>query len=473
MNTVQKLIATGALSLMPSVAPLAHVNSIDAWVPQIWANESIAILEENMVVAGLVHRDFENELAEAGEIVNTRKPGEFTMKRKGISTDITVQNATATNVPVKLNQHMHVAFLIKDREQSKSFRDLVTEYLRPALLAIARGIDKVLLAQAPRFLRTDIYQTGKLGTDASVASILNTRKKLNDNKAPVSGRNLIISSKDETALLNLDIFINADKVGDNGTALREASLGRRLGFDIYMCQNVLSVTGTSDTVTGAVNNGAGYAAGIGTMTVDGLSAAIAAGTWFTVAGDMVPHRVVSTVGAGTPTSIVFLPALNTAVVNDAVITIYDPGAVNLVAGYAAGWEEPIEFDGMTNVPQVGQFVQFVAAGDMYVVIDNPTTTSILLDRPLELAIVNDQALFIGPNGTYNFAFTRGALALVTRPMAVPRAGTGAVGAVANYRGLSIRIVWAYDYAKQGLAVTVDILCGVAVLDVLLGEVMLG
>lgn len=31
-------------------------NSISAFIPQFWANESLAILEENMVMGNLVHR---------------------------------------------------------------------------------------------------------------------------------------------------------------------------------------------------------------------------------------------------------------------------------------------------------------------------------------------------------------------------------------------------------------------------------
>lgn len=31
-------------------------NDVDAYVPEFWANESLAILEESMVMAQLVHR---------------------------------------------------------------------------------------------------------------------------------------------------------------------------------------------------------------------------------------------------------------------------------------------------------------------------------------------------------------------------------------------------------------------------------
>jgi hypothetical protein len=40
------------------------------------------ILEENMVASNLVHRDFQNEIAKFGDVVNTRRPGMFKIKRK-------------------------------------------------------------------------------------------------------------------------------------------------------------------------------------------------------------------------------------------------------------------------------------------------------------------------------------------------------------------------------------------------------
>lgn len=452
--------------------PIARVNSVDAWVPEYWANESIAILQENMVMGNLVHRDFENILASSGDVVNTRKPNEFVMKRKATNDNITQQDAVATNIPVALNQHLHVSFLIRDREQALSFADLTQQFLSPAVLAIAQGVDKILLMQAPRFLRTDNNQAGGLGIDESIASIVDTGKNLNDNNAPLMGRNLVVGTKGHASLIKISDFINAEKVGDNGTALREASLGRKFGFNTFMCQNVAHPT-ASDVVTGAINNAAGYARGTTVITVDGFAAAIANNTWFKVAGDDVPHKITATVGGGTPTEFTFTPALKKAVADNAVVTVYDPWAVNLVAGYAAGWEKPIVIDGFTETPQTGQAFQ-TAAGDRYSVIEyDAATSSVLLDRPLAAALANNDVLFPLPIGDYNFAFTRGAIALVTRPMALPRQGSGAVGFVASFNGLSMRVVWAYDYEKQGMNVTVDMLCGVAVLEPLLGEVMLG
>lgn len=476
------------LYLLPKARKTSFANSIEAWVPQFWANESMAILVENMQMAGLVHRDFENIISEAGDTVNTRKPGEFVAYNKANGDDITVQDVTATNIAVVLNQHLHVSFLIKDREQARSFQDLTNEYLRPALIAIARRIDLMLLGQAPRFLRTDGKTAGTLGTNASVASILETRKLLNINKTDMVGRNLVITPKDEAALLALDVFINADKVGDDGTSLREASLGRRLGFNVYMCQNVCNVTGATDVNIAFLVNTAGALAGATTIPLKTGTGALTTGEWITIAGDMIPHYIVSHVEntAGNTTSIVISPPLKTAVVVNAIVTVMTYGQINQsattvvaggsasISGYIAGWEKPLVYDTFTLDPQVGQFVTFAAAGDVYTIVSvNTSAKTIQLDRPLVTLLADNQKIFLGPVGAYNFAFVKNAIALVTRPMAIPRAGSGAVGATANYANMSVRVVWAYDPYKQGLIVTVDVLCGVALLEQLNGEVMLG
>jgi P22 coat protein - gene protein 5 len=460
---------------------LAYDNNIDPFIPELWANESLAILEENMVAASLIHRDFEPELAKYGDIVHTRRPGEFVAKRKVPADDVTVQDATATDVQVPLDQHIHVSFLIKDGEESKSFKDLVETYMAPAMLAQCRIIDRVVLGQYPHFLKNAYGGLGTLTTSNARDRILGTRNKLNQNKAYMDNRQMVLSPSTETTFLNLDIFTQAYQVGDDGTALQEAWLGRKYGFNMYMCQNMAGVVSTGlTTVTGAVNHSGGYAAGAVTMTVNGLSSALSAGQWFTVAGDDTPQQVVSTVGGATPTSITMSPGLRSAVANTAVITIY---SVNTTGGttYAAGWSKDIIYNGSgTTVPEVGQLVSFTTdVGDdatdfVYTIVEVDTTAhTILLDRPLGKTVTSGDAINFGPAGQYNLAFHRNCMSLVVRPLAMPRAGTGALSAVVNHNDLSMRATITYNGTKQGHLVTLDMLCGIAILDTNLGAVLLG
>lgn len=449
---------------------LAYANDIDAFIPELWANESLMILEENMVLASLVHRDFEPIIAQFGDIVNTRKPADFTAKRKTNADSVTVQDATAANVAVPLDQHFHVSFLIKDGEDSKSFKQLVEEFVRPAMIANARAVDTVLSGQVYQFLAN---AAGDLETAADKAAIIDTRRIMNENKVIERPRNLVVGTQAEADLLNVEAFTDADRVGDDGTALREASLGRKFGFDIFMAQNTPEISSQGTIVSGTlVNEAGGSVKGDTTITVDGgtVAADIPLGSWVQIAGDDAPQRVTAIVGDPV-TELTIAPGLYSAIVDNAAVTVYDEGEVDGLQ--AVGFAKEITVDGfVAGDLEVGRLVAFGVQTQVYAIIEVNGIVGITLDRPLDLAIADNDNVNVGPEGSFNFAFHRNALALVNRPLAVPRAGTGALSAVSSLNNISMRSVITYDGDKQGHLVTLDLLVGVKPLDVALGAVML-
>ena len=459
--------------------PVYDNVGIDNLIPEMWAQESLVILEENMVIANRVYRDFSNEIANYGDTVNAHRPAILTAKRKDVNDDVTIQNATVDNVPVVLNQHLHVSILLRDAEMSKSFKDLIQLFLRPAMIGIASGVDKVLLGYVPQFLPNYAGGLDSLAAGNALSYVLGARKIMNDHKAPMAGRDLLITSATETTLLGIEQFISAEKVGDVGTALREASLGRKLGFNIFMGQNTPYVlTGAADVLAtvGEINNGAGYPAGTATITVDGYTGdVVPVGSFITIEGSMYPYKVTARTAAPNTTSLTVTPTLRVAVLNDANITVFLPCVVDLPASsYAAGYVKVIHVDGYTVVPQVGQLIQD-ASQNVYTVMEvsgnTGTECDLLLNRPLVATIADGAILGVGPGGAYNFGFVRDALALVNRPLALPQAPAKA--AVASYNNLSMRAVITYDGRAQGHLVTLDMLCGAAVLNPALGVVLLG
>ncbi len=479
------------LRFLKSVSYTCFVNDFDtndrAWVPEVWAAETLVILEENMVIGNLVHTDFEDAIANFGDVVNTRRPGNFTAERKGTNDDVTVQDATAEKIPVTLNQHIHTSFMIRDGEESKSFKDLVAEYLGPAAKSLATMVDKILLGQVYQYLENSVGTLGALTSTTAKGTILDTRKKMNENLAEMGGRNLILTPNSETEVLKLDLFVAADKLGDDGTAMREASLGRKLGFDIFMCQNTSSISAASATQRTANANylNADAAAGDTALTFDGTN--LDDGQYFTLEGDEWPLYVAS--GGGTA-NIVSGRALRVAVTAAISDTFEYHGCLVDLAGHAgvttypAGYSKRIKFDTggapLNNAtPQIGQLVQFydisgsaILSGE-YSIVSIPATGYIVLDRPLDTAIENNDKIWLGPQGDYNFAFQRNALALVVRPLALPKAGTGALSGVSSFNDLSMRVTITYNGTQQGHLVTLDLLCGVKVLDTDMAAPMLG
>lgn len=470
---------------LKKISYVCYVNDFDtadrAWIPEIWAQETLAILEENMVIGRLVHTDFEDEIAAFGDTVNTRKPGEFTAKRKGVNDDVTVQNATATKVAVVLNQHVHTSFVIKDGEESKSFKDLVTEYIGPAAKSLAEHIDRVLLGQVIQYRANQVGVDPVSPADDIKDSMLDLREIMNVKKVPMAGRNLILTPASETEALKLDLFISAERVGDEGSALREASLGRKLGFNTFMCQNTpgfTSGTYTDGTAGGdmSINNG-NLTKGSTVFTLTSGGATLNPGQYvqFTDACGGI-YRVVSS----TATQMVIDQGIVANIADDQLIRYYTQGAVDIdgdsATAYPAGYDDPINVAAGGVVPQVGQFVTFSTSGDVvysgeYTIINVEAGAGtgdyyITLERPLDVALAstNGDKISYGPAQQYNFAFDRNALALVVRPLALPQEGTGAKAGVATYNDLSLRVTITYEGRGQGHLVTLDLLCGIKVLD---------
>jgi hypothetical protein len=465
--------------------PVVACFDNDAFVPELWAQEGLAILEENMVAANLVHRDFENQIASFGDVVNTRRPGEFKKKRRSDGSAYVAQAANATNVRVPLDQWFYNTFFIKDGEASLSFQDLISTYLLPAMQVVARSVDCAVLGQIHRFLRAPEKRAGKLNKLTSATShevVLDARKILNDDKAYPQGRSLILSSAAETSLLKNDLFIRADKRGDGGSALETARLGHILGFDTYLDVNVNSISG-GDTETRITIDDAQAAGDGGAQDVTLNSAADpVVGQFITIDGNDQPTYISAVTGSSPVTAIEVNEVNKHSSGIAATSILYKTCLVNHpdAGTYAAGWVEEVNVDTYTTAkaPQTGQLIAFGtgASRRTYTVIestDNGSDCDLLLDRPLEVAVANNAVAYPGPSGSLNWALHREALALVTRPLALPPQSHGVMAGVAVYNDLAMRVVMQYDSSTGGTRVNLEMLAGLAQLDEKLAVCVLG
>lgn len=447
-------------------------NMIDPYIPEWWAQETLAILYENMVAATMVNRDFEPYFNKYGDIVNTRRPREFKGVRKVKGDAVTTQDAIADNVPITLDQWCHVSFMIDDLEATMSMKKLQDEYARPAAKALARMVDRIVLGQYPRFLPNVAGSLNGITGDNIKDKVIDLRRVLDDNKCYDEGRNLILTTKTEADILRPQWFTSADKVGDNGTALRNASIGHKLGLDFWKDLNMSNIA-TGNTVRSfQVNNAGGYGVGTTALTVDTGTGEITPGTWVAIGG--VPYQVASRTGTAPTTAVVLTYGLKSAVADNDVITVYTPGAVNNASNYAAGWNKEITIDGFTVAPQVGQFVSFGSdTTNVYTIIDVNGLVGITLDRSLQTGIVDNATVNIGPAGAYNLCMHRDAITLAIRGLQPVINGAGAISTTMDDGAFSMRVTISYDPTYQRHRWTMDFLAGIQVLNTNLGAILLG
>ena len=299
--------------------------------PSVIGREALLILENELVAANLFNRSYADEFrgAKVGDTIAVRGPASFTAQE--FTSTTTTQDATVSSRNLTLEKHFDVTFAVTSKQWTLELENFRQQLLEPAVSAIAQSIDAYILGKAnqiPNFV-------GTAGDPPdSLADLVAVVKKMDDLKVPTRGRIAILDSQAKADMLgNVTQVLQADQRGDGGDALREASMGRILGTDFYMDQNI-ATHDTNGPASYLINNGSGIAAGVATLTVDGGSNTIKVGDVFTVAGDTKQHVVLATNGSTSIT--IEETGLGAAVADNAALTFETTDHVMNIAGHPNG-----------------------------------------------------------------------------------------------------------------------------------------
>lgn len=276
--------------------------------PEIVAREALMILQSNTVMSGLVYTDYEGEFAagKVGDTISIRKPASF--QAMDFDGSVNVQNAREERVALTLNKHLDVTTAVTSKEWTLELDDFANRIIRPAMVALNEKMDNYLCGLYAQFNQV----AGAAGAQpASLKDIAALDRAMNEARIPVAGRRVVVSPATKAAMFGIDAVALADARGDEGTALREASMGRIMGMDWYMDQNIKEhEAGTAQAIAALAINGA-VEEGASTMALSGGagSETLLAGDIFTVAGAKGSFTVLedATAAGGAFTGVKFAP----------------------------------------------------------------------------------------------------------------------------------------------------------------------
>lgn len=224
------------------MANIVASSEAAAFIPEIWAASALGALKSNTVMAQLVNRNYESEIAQRGDIVNVPVRGALTVNDKAEDTAVTLQTPAASTVQVVLDKHKEVSFLVEDVAKAQANQDIIMGYIEDGIIAIAEEVDADLLALYTGFSATPIDATGGIGA----ATVTEARRVLNAAKVPLGNRHIVWHEDAEKELLGIEKFTSADYGA--GTAIANATIGRRYGFDHFMDQNVPVATSEAKNI---------------------------------------------------------------------------------------------------------------------------------------------------------------------------------------------------------------------------------
>lgn len=219
--------------------PNITVTEAAAVIPTIVAAQTLGKLASNMVLTGLVNRDYDNEIAQYGQTVSIGRRGTLSANDKLANATVTRQSPMMTATTVTLNRHKEVTIATEDVAIMLARPDLITGYAEDAALALLEQIEADLASLYVGFSQSINATTGL--TDAHFRE---AQRLLNAAKAPTGQRYAVLHEDAYAEASALDELISAHYQGDAAfQAVKNGLLGMYAGFEIYLNQNVRAVSG--------------------------------------------------------------------------------------------------------------------------------------------------------------------------------------------------------------------------------------
>lgn len=242
--------------------------AITRFRPEIWSARLLVALRRNLVYGGpmVVNRDWEGEIAQAGDTVRITSIGDPTIANyTPNSTVITPQELTDAQRTLTVDQAKFFAFKVDDVDARQAAGNVIPEAMNRAAYRLRDTVDQYLAGfytSVPAANQAADVTIDFFAADAAAQAaewlkfydsvLVPLKVKLDEADVPTEGRYCIIPPWGHGVLLRDNRFINADKAGTT-EGLRNGLVGRAAGFDIMMSNNTPSPEALHNVVTAGTN----------------------------------------------------------------------------------------------------------------------------------------------------------------------------------------------------------------------------
>jgi N4-gp56 family major capsid protein len=243
--------------------------AITRFRPEIWSANLLVATRKALVYAGpgMVNRDYEGEISQAGDTVRITSIGDPTVSDYvPNSTVISPEELTDAQRTMVIDQAKYFAFRVDDVDARQARGNVMPEAMTRAAYKLADTIDQYVAG-----FYTAVVAANTLGSTGSPIDIHTTptdaydkvlvplRTKLTKANVPTEGRFITVSPEFTAALLLDPRFIKANEAGDGGAARLNGYVGRAAGFQITESNNTPNPSSDTQVITAGTQAAVSFA----------------------------------------------------------------------------------------------------------------------------------------------------------------------------------------------------------------------
>jgi hypothetical protein len=250
--------------------------AITNFQPEIWSERILQAFDKSFVYKNRCNTNYEGEITRMGDTVNIQSVSSPTISTAYAagSTIAKEENLTDSQTVLQINKTRTFNFFVDDIDRAQSMPGLMDEGVRKAGVGVANGIDSYLASlyvdAKDSSVAKGILGTSSTGsvqiksTDApgAIKALVTAGRLLNERSVPSEGRWAIVTPYFHQVLLYGHAIQGGGFDMPNDGSITNGFVGRSLGFDVYVSNNVPTGKGTGSSaavVTFGTNDAITYA----------------------------------------------------------------------------------------------------------------------------------------------------------------------------------------------------------------------
>ena len=239
--------------------------------PEIWSAALLVALQKRLVYAGpgVVNRDYEGEIAQAGDTVRITSVSDPTIGTYAAnSTVITPEELTDTQRTLVVDQAKYFAFFVDDVDARQAKGDVIPTAMTRAAYKLADQADQYVAGLYTGIQSANAVNAGSTITFTAIGTtateefynkvLVPLKVKLDEANVPTEGRYAIVPPWGHAMLLLSSLFSRWDGAGTDVVA-KNGLVGRAAGFDILMSNNTPVPSAGRNIVTAGVDMALSFA----------------------------------------------------------------------------------------------------------------------------------------------------------------------------------------------------------------------
>jgi len=219
--------------------------ALDHLKPEIWSAALLRRLNDALVYRNVCTTEYEREISGFGDVVRINEIGTIAVNdyNSTSTSALTVQQLDDAQKLLHINRAKYAAFFIDDQDRAQAKGDFMSAAVDQMAWSIANEIDEYIASLHGQAGIT-VSGSATSGTDINSTNVMKyislIAQKHDEANTPKMGRWIVVPPWFEQKLLLSKIALDTNNSDTLGTGF----LGRYMGFDIYVSNNVVHQSGT-------------------------------------------------------------------------------------------------------------------------------------------------------------------------------------------------------------------------------------